>query len=80
MCNVYKDSRSILCQFKESYIVLASFQQDKGIHVILGMFSLNSVARQMICEVSHKENTFSKFQLFTFKLNSGCDPIYYKIL
>ena len=25
--------------------------QDNGIHVILGMFSLNSVARKMICEV-----------------------------
>ena len=27
-------------------------EQDKGIHIILGMFSLNSVAREMICEVS----------------------------
>lgn len=28
-----------------------SFSQDKGIHVILGMFDRNAVARKMICEV-----------------------------
>ena len=28
-----------------------SFQQDKGIHVILGMFSRDAVTRKMICEV-----------------------------
>ena len=28
------------------------FSQDRGIHVILGMFSLDSTARKMFCEVS----------------------------
>lgn len=30
-----------------------SFSQDKGIHVILGMFDHNAVARKMICEVNN---------------------------
>lgn len=37
---------------KSSFVFHFVSEQDKGIHVILGMFSLNSIARKMICEVS----------------------------